>query len=544
MVTFPEAAESHAHARHAMITPSAAVVNLTVDMTPRSVHVHEGLTPLGARELNLRAVQRVLDSTGVAWFAVRGGDPRSSVLGMAAEEKETALGALREELALTGGYLAHTDGGRPSAPRIVAPDEDAAWHRICQGSVVRVVWFRSVQSHTLVYGWDSGCDLEFWPTDPHDADRLLAPRRNLVCDAVSQRHDPIVLPGERFTPLARPVVNEERGTLRPIRTRVEFDVTHTEEITFPVDAVYTWVDGMDPQWQRRQAATRGEHYHEDSDSIARYISRDELKYSLRSIHMFLPWIRNIYIVTDRQTPHWFDPTNGRARIVDHTEIFRDLRNLPTFNSHAIESQLHHIEGLSENFIYFNDDMFIGHPIPPSGFFHANGVAKFFASPAMVPYGDADPSEVPTSVAAKNNRRLIEDRFGKTIIHKLKHIPYTLCRSVLSDIEREFPDDHSQTAASRVRSMTDISVASSLHHYYGFHTGRSVPGSLRYGYIQLDDDAIHEKLDRVLRRRDLATFCINDSASSPREIEAQGRLISDFLESYFPVVSPFEKPGSS
>nr|WP_272902801.1 stealth family protein [Streptomyces sp. BA2] len=513
-------------------------------MSPRAVHVCEGLTPLGARELNLRAVQRVLDSAGIGWFAVRSRDHLASALGVAAEEKTTVLGALREELTLTGGYLAYADRGGSSTPRIVAPDETAAWHRLCQAGTVRVVWFRSVPSHTLFYGWDSGCDLEFWPEDPEITDRLIAPRRNLVCDAVSRRHDPIVLPGERFTPLARPVVNEERGTLRPIRTRREFDVTHTDEITFPVDAVYTWVDGMDPKWQRRRAATRGENYHEESGSIARYISRDELKYSLRSIHMFLPWIRNIYIVTDRQTPHWFDHANGRARIVDHTEIFRDPRNLPTFNSHAIESQLHHIEGLSENFIYFNDDMFIGHPVPPSAFFHSNGVAKFFSSPAMVPHGDADPSEVPTSVAAKNNRRLIEARFGKRIIHKLKHIPYALRRSVLCDIEREFPDDHSRTAASKVRSMSDISIASSLHHYYGFHTGRSMPGSLRYGYIQLDDDTIRQKLDRALFRRDLAAFCINDSASDPGEIEAQGRLISEFLESYFPVVSPFEKTEAS
>src|SRR5699024_8077629 len=126
------------------------------------------------------------------------------------------------------------------------------------------------------------------------------------------------------------------------------------EISEPIDAVYTWVDGSDPQWLQRKADNTG-----DSDlepvvraaNDARYASRDELKYSLRSLEMYANWIRHIYIVTDQQIPPWLDLSHPKITIVDHKEIFADTSVLPVFNSRAIESQLHNIPGLSEHYLY-------------------------------------------------------------------------------------------------------------------------------------------------------------------------------------------------
>ena len=42
--------------------------------------------------------------------------------------------------------------------------------------------------------------------------------------------------------------------------------------------------------------------------------------------------------------------------------------LPTFNSAAIELNLHRIEGLSENFVFFNDDMYLIQDVKPDDFF--------------------------------------------------------------------------------------------------------------------------------------------------------------------------------
>ena len=95
--------------------------------------------------------------------------------------------------------------------------------------------------------------------------------------------------------------------------------------------------------------------------------------------MYASWVRTIYLVTDGQVPHWLDTGHPRIRLVDHRQIFRDQSALPVFNSHAIESQLHHIDGLAEHYLYLNDDMFFGRPVEPELFFHGNGIAKFFVS---------------------------------------------------------------------------------------------------------------------------------------------------------------------
>ncbi|WP_329433695.1 stealth family protein [Streptomyces sp. NBC_01280] len=515
-----------------------------VDMHQRVALVHDRLTPLAARELNNLEIRRALDAAHVDWFAVPGSDDTASVLGVDARQRPQTLAALRERMSVSRGFVARPKKGMAPGDGAWAADSDKTWERAADMSVVRAFWFRTTATGALVYGADAGCDVEFWDaaeSSPGSGiDRLVAPRPNRASEYVSLGHQQHVVAGEWMTRLVGRAHESHVPVLRPTRTRPELDIPYPDEPAFPIDVVYTWVDGDDPAWQRRRAESRGEVFHAEAASLARYVSRDELKYSLRSVRMFMPWVRNIYIVTDQQVPRWWADGDGRARVVDHREIFADPTHLPTFNSHAIESRLHHIPGLSRHFVYFNDDMFIGRPLAPSAFFHPNGIAKFFPSPAQVPYGAPEPDEVPTSVAAKNNRRLIAQRFGRTLVQKMKHVPYALNRDVLAAIERDFPEEHRGTSASPVRSMTDLSIASSLHHYYGYYSGCSLPGDLRYGYFALDDPELEHKLELLLRRRDRDTFCLNDSASDPAEIEHQSEVLHRFLEAFYPVPSPYEK----
>lgn len=93
----------------------------------------------------------------------------------------------------------------------------------------------------------------------------------------------------------------------------------------------------------------------------RFYDNNELKYSLRSLEMYMPWARQIFLVTNGQIPNWLDINSPKLKIVTHEEIFpKKVQNshLPTFSSPAIETHLHRIHGLSENFIYFNDDVFL------------------------------------------------------------------------------------------------------------------------------------------------------------------------------------------
>ena len=140
-----------------------------------------------------------------------------------------------------------------------------------------------------------------------------------------------------------------------------------------IDLVYMWVDGNDPDWRKKKAFYAGEDlaHSEELSGKCRYVQNDELKYSLRSVEKYAPWIHRIFIVTDGQTPEWLDTSNPRVRIVDHSEII-DARYLPLFNSTAIELNLNRIPGLSEHFLLSNDDCYIGRAVDPSFFFKADG----------------------------------------------------------------------------------------------------------------------------------------------------------------------------
>ena len=135
---------------------------------------------------------------------------------------------------------------------------------------------------------------------------------------------------------------------------------------FPIDIVYTWVNGSDPDFIRQLNKQDKSHSNTAEDtSESRFQDFNQLLYSLRSIEMYAPWIRRVYIVTNGQIPSWINLTS--VTMVNHKSIFTEPSHLPNFNSLAIETHLHEIPGLSENFIYFNDDFSLMSPTCPEDF---------------------------------------------------------------------------------------------------------------------------------------------------------------------------------
>ncbi|XP_048241976.1 N-acetylglucosamine-1-phosphotransferase subunits alpha/beta-like [Haliotis rufescens] len=120
----------------------------------------------------------------------------------------------------------------------------------------------------------------------------------------------------------------------------------------------------------------------DEDIAAsRFEDNEELRYSLRSVEKFAPWVRHIYIVTNGQLPYWLDLESSRVTIVTHEEIFPNKSHLPTYSSPAIESHLHRIPGLSDKFIYLNDDVMFGSEVWPDDFFsYATGQKVYLTWP--------------------------------------------------------------------------------------------------------------------------------------------------------------------
>ena len=138
-----------------------------------------------------------------------------------------------------------------------------------------------------------------------------------------------------------------------------------------IDLVFCWCDGFDLAWQKRRherMASLGMVYDSESDANGdcRYEQLDELRYSLRSVEMYVPWVNHIYIVTDNQKPQWLKK-NPKITIVDHKRIIPE-KLLPTFSSVTIEMYLDKIPGLSEKFIYGNDDFFFNSPLLPKDFY--------------------------------------------------------------------------------------------------------------------------------------------------------------------------------
>lgn len=148
----------------------------------------------------------------------------------------------------------------------------------------------------------------------------------------------------------------------------------------PIDAVITWVDGNDKNWQKKinKYSTVKLNFDLKKDK-KRFNSIGEINIALKSIIKFASFLDNIYLVTDNQIPEGFVELQKLAKtkkinltIIDHQVIFRGYEDcLPTFNSCSIGCMLYRIPNLAENFIIFNDDTFLMRETKESDFFIDN-----------------------------------------------------------------------------------------------------------------------------------------------------------------------------
>ncbi|MEU9353417.1 stealth family protein [Streptomyces griseoloalbus] len=500
-----------------------------------------------AAAANLGLVVAALEQAGVPHFLVPASRTRHTV-GVNAVDRERFLTALEERNAgkpvfigrpLPGGQLKNPalfmDGLLPSPLRTA--------------TVLRIGENHLGPSGQLLAGPELACDVEFWedgaqllasddgprrlagvqPQASADifAESLVAPRNNGITDVLpaSEQKPATVRIGDRelpsFVPLTLPTVND---------------------VTFPVDVVYTWVDGEEPEMRAKRARyqERGTAEILDKETNAsRYTSHDELKYSLRSLAMYADFVRHIYLVTDGQKPHWLDDRAPGITVVDHRDIFPpDV--LPVFNSHAIETRLHHVPGLSEHYLYLNDDVFVGRRVTAEHFFHGSGLMKIPVSPLKIGVGKPHAEETATNSASKNVRRLLFERFGRMTTNNFMHTPLPQQRETLRALEELFPQDIGRTTASRFRSPQDIAMTAPLLYQYALTTGRGVPGKYSFRYVNISRPDAERRLADLRRDRRFDFFCLNDVDVPPEERERVGTRVSEFLEDYFPFPSPFEK----
>ena len=485
----------------------------------RRVRINEPLVvsefdAVAARAETSATITAALDRAGVPYVLVPG--PHGSVAQVAvdAADRERVLAALDPD---------HLGPGWLYRPR------GALAHR---APVLHVFRTLAAANGRLLGGAELGCPVAMWErvtsTDRaraaggrHEPGAMLAPQRNPVVDTLSAAawQRAVSSPSHWIEDAPRPALFEVRE---------------------PVDIVYAWVDGADPTWRARKAAHEppaGDH-HATALHHSRYVAREELRYSLRSVAMYGNWVRRIHVVTDGQVPPWLNTSHPKINLVDHREIFRDPSVLPVFNSHAIESQLHHVPGLADQYLYFNDDLFFGRPVEPELFFTGNGLARFFLSDQTLDLDEPTLRDLPATAAAKKNRDLIERDFGVTVRHKYRHGVHPQLREVLVELEKRHPDEFARVAASRFRHPDDLSIPSSLHHSYAYLRGRAVPGTMHYRYQDIGRPNAARRLDEILRERP-QVFCLNDIATDVDQVPHVDELLQAFFAEYFPIPSPFE-----
>jgi hypothetical protein len=507
------------------VTSAAAAARLS---DRDDVRLHNGrftlvgtpVTPHEAMVEDLLFVRDALDSAGISYLLVRGNDARPVVAVDWASRKELRS-ALVAACADEPFYSMTVDAKKGEALLVA----DGRLATTTKARMFRLYRPRLDPAGNLEYGQGTGVQIELWRWE---GEELHLPIENSLT--------------RRTIPAAEAV----RGTVerfgRTWPTIENMFADHATDINFEIDIVFSWVDGNDPDFQRYRASfMENAVVGEGDDAEARFRQINELKYALRSVHMFAPWIRRIYICTDSPVPEWLNADHENIRIVRATDHFEDPSVLPVFNSQAIEAQLQNIEGLSEHFLYSNDDMFFGRPLGPDMFFSPGGITKFIEAETRIGLGDNHLDRSGFENAARVNRRLLFERFGRITTRHLEHTAAPLRVSILREMREAFSEQFVQTYSSRFRQKDNISVTNSLYHYYTLLTGRSVQKvGAKMTYVDTTMYSGLDMLGKLLRKRNRDFFCLNDGSFPEVPAQERQERVVAFLEAYFPVKAPWEK----
>ena len=149
------------------------------------------------------------------------------------------------------------------------------------------------------------------------------------------------------------------------------DKNHLEIIEKePIDVLIKYIDLRDKSLKRKGI----KQIYKDFDN-------EELRYSVRSILENIPWVRKIFILMPNEKVRYFRPAN----IIKEKIVYikdKDLIGCDSANIFAFTFNLFKMEkfNISKNFIYMEDDFFIGKPLNKSDFFYYDEKEK-----KVVPY---------------------------------------------------------------------------------------------------------------------------------------------------------------
>ncbi len=327
-----------------------------------------------------------------------------------------------------------------------------------------------------------------------------------------------------------------------------------------IDFVIAWVDDNDLLWQNE----RDKYDNKKSASIKEYNFRDwgMLKYWFRGVEKYAPWVRKIYFVTYGHLPSWLNVKNEKLVIVNHKDYIPD-RYLPTFSSHTIELNLHRIKGLSNKFVYFNDDMYLIEPVEEKDFF-CNGMPCDCAvvNPIAPANNDTISHLMLTNISIINKHfqknKIIKKNITKWFNYKYnylvllnmiflpwdrfpglleKHIPTSFCTKTFDDVWRAEGDLLNFVCMHKFRDFK-LDVNQWLVKEWQIAEGNFFPRSTNFGRMvnvsKLDDV---KKIRRIINGGKNKILCVNDHL-----IKCDDEIINEIkniFEQHFLKKSKFE-----
>lgn len=292
-----------------------------------------------------------------------------------------------------------------------------------------------------------------------------------------------------------------------------------------MDIVITYVDGNDPAWKQDY-----EKYTNVPVMEKRFRDWGTLKYLLRGVEKNMPFIRNVYLVVSHrsQVPHWADTEH--LKIVLHEDIIPQ-EYLPTFNSNTIETHLHRIEGLDEEYLYFNDDLFPVAPCNREDFFRNGkgvlGFKKHFLAWGMY------------KKICRNSDRLARKALGmgqSCGFLRPQHICTAMLRSECEMVYESVKDD---ILKSLSRTRTSQNVTQYMFLVYQYLKGRMINERISSKHCSLAV-ATPEKVASYILEPKRNVLCINDVRLSEEKYESLRTVIHQSFEKLFPQKSKFEK----
>lgn len=327
-----------------------------------------------------------------------------------------------------------------------------------------------------------------------------------------------------------------------------------------IDFVVDWLDESDKEWQQEKKKYEeklGLSSDEEMNSDNRYRDYGTFKYFFRAIEKYAPWVNKVYVVTNGQVPDFLDVNHPKIKLVKHSDYINQ-KYLPTFNSNVIETNYDKILDLSEQFVLFNDDVFLNAPVDPEEFFKDGLPTDYGIIKPQITFEDFFKIVFNDLVIINKHfskKEMLKKGKGKFYTRKygkfgLKnnllslpwkqitgfydaHGPASLLKSTLKEVWRSEPQIMEATSAARFRSGEDINQW--LFRYWQIAQGKFNPRNLNFE--KLVDLKDLKKQKSLIENSEVKAICVNDITDN---FEEDIELLHSLLEKKFAEKSSFEK----